>query len=102
MLDRRRRAGQRLVSTVFIAAGSLIVAGAGSLETFGHGEYLYAGEIVGITVIFAGFLGGRDLFPVPAPWPRLRRRSAPPTSAPQPAGGPVRSLRRISDREERR
>ncbi len=104
-LDRRRRAGYRLFSNLLIAGGSLVVASAGSLETLGHGEYLYAGEIVGITIIYLGFLRSRESLH----WPR---RSSELTSTPtrpvetqsRMAGTPggaaqaARSLKRLRDR----
>jgi hypothetical protein len=99
MLDKRRRAGHRLIATLLIAAGSLIVAGAGSLETFGNGEYLYAGEIIGITVIFIGFLRVRETLPVPMPLPRFRRRAPADQAVPEtPPAGPTRSLRNMRER----
>lgn len=99
MIDKRRRAAHRLVSTLLIAAGSLIVAGAGSLETFGHGEYLYAGETVGITVIFIGFLRVRETLPVPLRLPRFGRGAgAEPPPAEAPSEAPVHSLRSMRER----
>lgn len=99
VLDKRRRAGHRLVATLLIAAGSLVVAGAGSLETFGNGEYLYAGEIAGITIIFIGFLRVRETLPVPMSLPRFRRRASAEQSATEtPPAGTVRSLRSMRER----
>jgi hypothetical protein len=100
-LDRRRRAGYRLLSNLLIAGGSLVIASAGSLETFGHGEFLYFGEIAGITIIFLGFLRSRETMRLP-----FLQRSAPVNAASDPKApaesGPrevqVRSLRRLSDR----
>lgn len=105
-LDRRRRSGDRVVANLLIAGGALVIASAGSFEALGHGEFLYAGEILGIAIIFAGFLrGGRSGAAHTVPAPALPSRpsgaeaaSAAPASE-RPAGGPVRSLRRISDRE---
>lgn len=53
---RRRAALHRVVSNVLIAAGALIVAASGSLAGLGRPEYLFAGELAGISVIFLGFL----------------------------------------------
>jgi hypothetical protein len=101
ILDRRRRAGHRVVSNLLIAGGALIVAGAGSLETFGHGEYLYAAEIIGIAVIFLGFLRSRESFGLPLPaLPLPHGASHEPAYAPPPttSARAVRSLRRLADR----
>ncbi len=104
-LDRRRRAGYRLLSNLLIAGGSLVVASAGSLETFGHGEYLYAGEIAGITIIYLGFLRSRESMHWPgraaetASIPGSRTLPQPrPTGAASLAAPTARSLRRLSDR----
>ena len=104
MLDRRRRAGYRLASNLLIAGGSLVVASAGSLETLGHGEYLYAGEIAGITIIFLGFL--RSSESVRFARPLQRGDPAAPALQPEPARASrasnertVRSLKRLRDRE---
>jgi hypothetical protein len=64
-LDHRRRAGYRALSTLLIAAGSFIVALAGSFEALGQGEFLYLAEIIGITVIFLGFLRSRETMGLP-------------------------------------
>jgi hypothetical protein len=104
-LDRRRRSGDRLIANLLIAGGALVIASAGSFEALGQGEFLYAGEILGITIIFAGFLrsSGRRQPAAAAPVPT-------PAAAPQPppspgaaatavsATTPVRSLRRMSER----
>jgi hypothetical protein len=97
MLDHNRRAGYRLASNLLIAGGSMVIAGAGSLEAFGHGEFLYAGEIAGIAIIFAGFLRSRGHMRF---WfqkehaPRAPGAAAPVELPAQPA----RSLRKISER----
>jgi hypothetical protein len=100
-LDRRRRAGYRLLSNLLIAGGSLVVASAGSLETFGHGEFLYFGEIAGITIIFVGFLRSRETMRLPfvrhpVPLDAASNPQAPTESGPRTVQ--VRSLRRLSDR----
>ena len=46
----------RMVGCVLIAAGALIVAGAGTLSRFGLPEYLYLGEFLAATIMFIGFL----------------------------------------------
>jgi hypothetical protein len=104
-LDRKRRAGYRLLSNLLIAGGSLVVASAGSLETFGHGEYLYAGEIAGITIIFVGFLRSREsmrwpfqrIRRSPAIDPILETRPGATAAAAMPAQS-ARALKRLSDR----
>ncbi len=104
-LDRRRRAGHRVVSNLLIAGGAMVIASAGSFEALGHGEFLYAGEILGIGIIFAGFLrsGGR-------PRPAAVEQRTEETRPPQPPAiqaddavaasiaAPARPLRRISER----
>ncbi|MHB8573984.1 MAG: hypothetical protein ACYDCQ_01505 [Dehalococcoidia bacterium] len=96
MLDKRRAAGYRALSTLLIAGGSLVVAAAGSLETLGHGEYLYAAEIVGISIIFVGFLRSQEAFPLVAP--RLQHPADVAPAAPVASPAAVRHLRRVSDR----
>lgn len=105
-LDRRRRSGDRVIANLLIAGGALVIASAGSFEALGHGEFLYAGEILGIAIIFAGFLrSGRNHAPrtVPATPEPMRPMAAPSlagTTAPPPrTSGGVRSLRRMRDRE---
>jgi hypothetical protein len=105
-LDRRRRSGDRVVANLLIAGGALVIASAGSFEALGHGEFLYAGEILGIAMIFAGFLrSGRSHTPhvTPATIEPVRHAAAQPLSGtaapPLRANGGVRSLRRLRDRE---
>lgn len=105
-LDRRRSAGYRALSTLLIAAGSLIVASAGSLEALGRGEFLYAGEIAGITIIFLGFLRAKETMGLPVPAIHGRHGLAPPPAAalqlPEtPAQTEVRHLHRVIDRTPR-
>lgn len=101
MLDRRRRAGYRLLSNLLIAGGALVVASAGSLETFGHGEYLYIGESAGITIIFMGFLRSNESLHLGLARVRPFKRSGEPATMEAERSippTPVRSLRRLSDR----
>jgi hypothetical protein len=53
---RRRTAPHRVVSNLLIAAGALIAGAAGALEKFGYPSLLYIGNLLGITVLFLGFL----------------------------------------------
>jgi len=55
-LWRRGDGPRRVAANALIAAGALIVAGSGSLAGLGHSEYLFLGELAGISIIFAGFL----------------------------------------------
>jgi hypothetical protein len=45
-----------LVGHLLIAAGALILAGAGGFARLGQPEFLYVGELLGIVVMFGGFL----------------------------------------------
>ena len=102
-LDRRRSGGYRALSTLLIAGGSLVVASAGTFEALGKGEFLYLAEIVGITVIFLGFLRSRETMGLPLPdVHRHNRERVPPEreSAP-PAAADVRHLRSIAERRRR-
>ncbi|HZQ37770.1 MAG TPA: hypothetical protein VFD32_17700 [Dehalococcoidia bacterium] len=102
-LDRRRRGGDRVVANLLIAGGALVIASAGSFEALGHGEFLYAGEILGIAIIFAGFLRSGRSHTVragPAPAQPAAGVHAQPLLATAPPGRTsVRSLRRMRDRE---
>ena len=104
-LDRRRRAGYRALSTLLIAGGSFIVALAGSFEALGRGEFLYLAEIVGITVIFLGFLRSRETMGLPhlersAPHAAARPAEGGDQSQPPPATE-VRHLRSVAERLRR-
>jgi hypothetical protein len=63
-----RRGGHRhrLTGCILIAAGTLIVAGGGTLTRLGQREYLYVAMAVGVAVIFAGYLEMRRPEPAPA------------------------------------
>ena len=55
-LFRRNRAySHRVIANVLIAAGALVIAGAGALARFGGTGLLYPAEMVGIIVMFLGF-----------------------------------------------
>jgi len=57
----------RLSFNLPIAAGAIVAAGSGSLATFGITWLLYLGELVGIALMFWGFLASRE--PARAPGP---------------------------------
>ncbi len=86
---RRRTALHRVVSNALIAAGALIAGGAGTLEKFGQPSLLYLGNLLGMTVIFLGFLRSSDRMD-PAHLPVLRhllRHRRPTPSRQGPAVG---------------
>lgn len=56
LLWRRQTFPQRVVGNILIAAGALSVAAAGTLTRLGAGQYLYLGELLAATLMFAGFL----------------------------------------------
>jgi hypothetical protein len=57
-----RRGGllYRVISNLLIAAGAIVVASSGSLAGLGRSEYLFIGELLGIVIIFAGFLRSQE------------------------------------------
>ncbi len=55
----------RLAFNLWIAAGAVVTAGSGSLSALGITWVLYLGELVGIALMFWGFLASRE--PVKAP-----------------------------------
>jgi hypothetical protein len=59
----------RLSFNLWIGIGALIVAAGGSLARFNISWALYIGELVGIAVMFEGFLRSQDLAKVPRPAP---------------------------------
>lgn len=50
----------RLQFNLWIAAGAIVAAASGSLATFGVTWALYLGELLGIALMFRGFLASRD------------------------------------------
>src|SRR5574340_1141700 len=56
----------RLRFNLFIAAGALVAAGSGSLATLGITWVLYLGELVGIALMFVGFLASHEPTKAPA------------------------------------
>ncbi len=61
----------RLAFNLWIAAGAIVAAGSGSLATLGVTWVLYLGELVGIALMFWGFLASRE--PANAPRPTAER-----------------------------
>src|SRR5437870_9766882 len=59
----------RLSFNLWIGIGALIVAAGGSLARFNISWALYVGELVGIAVMFEGFLRSQDLAKVSRPAP---------------------------------
>ena len=57
----------RLVFNLWIAAGAIVAAGSGSLAVFGVTWALYLGELLGIALMFWGFLESRDVAKAPGP-----------------------------------
>jgi hypothetical protein len=51
----------RVVANYYIAAGTLVIAGAGGLARGGLTSALYAGDLIGIIIIFIGFLKASTL-----------------------------------------
>lgn len=56
------RLSSRVPATILIAIGASVATGATGLERFGQSWLLHAGELLGILLIFAGFLISEDVF----------------------------------------
>lgn len=52
---RKRVLPNRVIGNVLIAAGALTIASASTLTRFGEGQFLYLGELLAATLMFAGF-----------------------------------------------
>jgi hypothetical protein len=52
---RKRIMGNRVVGNILIALGALLIGSASTLTRFGIGEFLYVGELLAATLMFAGF-----------------------------------------------
>ncbi len=61
---RRKEPGHRVVSNVLIAIGSLVSAGAGILEKFDVPEPHTVALLLGVVIIYIGFLRSREVFSV--------------------------------------
>ncbi len=59
----------RLFFNLPIAAGAIVAAGSGSLATLGVTWVLYLGELVGVALMFWGFLESREPARAPRPEP---------------------------------
>lgn len=59
----------RFAFNLWIAAGAIVAAGSGSLASLGMPWVLYLGELVGIALMFWGFLASREPANVPRPGP---------------------------------
>lgn len=62
---RRRIMPHRMLSNVLIAVGAILPAFGGTFARFGVPEMLYATELLGIIIIFLGFLRSREVFGIP-------------------------------------
>ena len=54
---------------ILIAVGALVIGSASTLTRFGMGEYLYIGELIAATLMFAGFRLAGAPAPARAPAP---------------------------------
>ncbi len=69
----RDRLAYRISANLFIAAGAIVIAGAGSMARGGLTAWLYPAETVGIILMFVGFLqAGSIRRPAPQPAPALK------------------------------
>ncbi|HYM40038.1 MAG TPA: hypothetical protein VEY12_07845 [Thermoplasmata archaeon] len=57
----------RLTFNVWIGVGGIVAAASGSLATFGVTWALYLGELIGIALMFRGFLASREPQPAARP-----------------------------------
>ena len=69
---RKRVLFQRVVGNVLIAAGAMFPAGAGTFIRLGLGDYLYVSELLGATLMFAGFWWASQRQPAERPQPTLQ------------------------------
>ena len=58
---KKRKYPYRVWANIFIAAGAIVIAAAGSFARVGQTQYLYPAEMVGITLLFVGFLMANKL-----------------------------------------
>lgn len=57
----------RLTFNLWIVAGAVVAAGSGSLAALGATWVLYLGELIGIALMFWGFLASREIAKAPRP-----------------------------------
>ena len=57
----------RTAYNLLIAAGAFIIAGSGSAARLGQAQFLYVGEMVGLAVLFGGFIKSREVSRKPGP-----------------------------------
>ncbi len=55
----RRTMGPRAMGNILIAVGTMVIAAAGTVAKMGLPEYLFVSELVGVVIIFVGFLKTR-------------------------------------------
>lgn len=71
---RKRIMGNRVMGNVLIALGALLIGSASTLTRFGIGEFLYLGELLAATLMFAGFRMAAA--PAPARAPALQAQQS--------------------------
>lgn len=59
---RRKILPQRVLSNILIALGALLPALGGTFSRLGETQYLYLSELLGIIIIFLGFLHSKEVF----------------------------------------
>ncbi|HET9495341.1 MAG TPA: hypothetical protein VFR15_14015, partial [Chloroflexia bacterium] len=72
---RKRIMGNRVTGNILIAVGALVIGSASTLTRFGMGEYLYIGELIAATLMFAGFRLAGAPAPARAPAPAAAQSS---------------------------
>lgn len=90
---RRGSSAERLASTLLIVLGAFVPSLGGSLNRFGFTDVFYWGELLGVLLIFGGFLASSEVFTRRA---RSRYHSA--ADGPQPHPG-RRSGQRLPARD---
>lgn len=64
----------RTAYNLLIAAGAMIIAGSGGAARMGQAQFLYLGEMVGLAVLFWGFIKSREVSRKPGPNFRAGKR----------------------------
>jgi hypothetical protein len=73
---RKRMLPNRAIGNILIAAGALFIGSASVLTRFGHGQFLFGGELISAILMYWGFtLAGRPAIQVD-PLPGLAAASA--------------------------